>query len=66
MKNMGSTDRVIRLIAAAVIAYLYFTGVIAGVLGIVLLILAIVIALTSFASTCPLYMPFKISTRKNS
>lgn len=61
-KNMGSADRVIRLILTAVIAYLYFTNVVTGTLGLVLLILGVVFALTSFVSFCPLYAPFGLST----
>jgi len=61
-KNMGSTDRVIRFIIAAIIAVLYFTNVISGTLGVVLLILAGVFVLTSFISFCPLYAPFGLST----
>lgn len=62
--NMGSADRIIRAIIAIVIAVLYFTNVITGLLGIVLLVLAAVFLLTSFISFCPLYLPFGISTRK--
>ncbi len=62
-KNMGSVDRVIRVLIAGVIAALYFTHVITGTVGIVLLALAGIFLLTSFISTCPLYMPFGISTR---
>ncbi|MDC8005529.1 DUF2892 domain-containing protein [Aureisphaera galaxeae] len=61
-KNMGTTDRVVRIIIAAVIALLYFTNVITGTLGIVLLVLAGVFLLTSFVSFCPLYAPFGLST----
>ena len=59
---MGTTDRVIRLIIAAIIGVLYYTGTISGTLGIVLLVLAGVFVLTSFVSFCPLYAPFGIST----
>ena len=52
---MGGADRIIRLIIAAVIAFLYFNATINGILGIVLLIVAVVFALTSFVSICPLY-----------
>jgi hypothetical protein len=61
-KNMGTADKTIRLLVAAVIAVLYFTGNISGTLGIVLLVVAIVFALTSFMSFCPLYKPFGINT----
>lgn len=60
--NMGSADRIIRLIVAVVITVLYFTGRIEGTLGIVLLILAAVFVLTSFVRFCPLYAPFGINT----
>ncbi len=59
---MGNTDRIIRVIIAAVIALLFFTNVISGALGIVLLVLAGVFVLTSLVSTCPLYLPFGLST----
>lgn len=62
---MGSTDRLLRIVAAIVIAALYFTGVLHGTLGIVLLVLAGVFVLTSFVSFCPLYLPFGIRTRKD-
>ena len=61
---MGTTDRIIRLLAAAVIAVLYFTGTLTGTLGIILLIVAGIFALTSFVSFCPLYAPFGIKTCK--
>lgn len=62
--NMGNVDRVLRAIIAAVIAILFFTKVISGTLGTVLLVLGGVFLLTSFISFCPLYLPFGISTRK--
>jgi fatty acid desaturase len=61
--NMGSADRIIRIAVAAMIAALYFTNVITGTIGIALLVLAGIFVLTSFVSTCPLYLPFGISTR---
>jgi len=63
-KNMGSADRIIRSILAAVIAALYFMEIITGTLGIILLVLAAVFLLTSFISFCPLYAPFGLNTCK--
>lgn len=63
-KNMGNTDRMIRILAAVVIAILYFTHQISGTAAIVLLIVAAVFILTSFMSFCPLYLPFGLSTRR--
>jgi hypothetical protein len=60
--NMGTTDKIIRLLLAAVFATLFFTETVSGTIGIVLLVLAIVFTLTSFISFCPLYAPFGIST----
>ena len=59
---MGNADRTIRILIAAVIATLFFTNVITGTLGIVLLVLAAVFVLTSLVSFCPLYAPFGMST----
>jgi uncharacterized membrane protein len=64
IKNMGSIDKAIRLALAAVFVGLYFAGVVSGALGIVLIAFAGVFALTSFIGTCPLYMPFNLSTNK--
>ncbi|MBK6447912.1 MAG: DUF2892 domain-containing protein [Saprospiraceae bacterium] len=63
-KNLGSTDKAIRILVAVLIAGLYFTNVISGTVAIVLLALALVFVVTSFISFCPLYYPFGISTRK--
>ncbi len=63
-KNMGTVDRIIRLVLAAFFVVLYFGGFVQGVLGIILLILAVVFILTSAVSFCPLYTLFKFSTRK--
>jgi len=63
-KNIGNADKIIRLIVAAIIVTLFFTNIVSGILGIVLLVLAGVFVLTSFVSFCPLYAPFKISTCK--
>ena len=61
-KNMGSTDRIIRILLAVVFAALYFTGTVTGTLGIVLMVLGAVFVLTSLVSFCPLYAPFGLST----
>jgi len=62
--NMSSLDRIIRVVVAAVFAYLDFGGIVTGVLGIVLLVLGAVFVLTSIVSFCPLYAMFKFSTLK--
>ncbi len=63
-KNMGATDRVVRIAVAIAIFVLYLTHVISGALAIILGVIAAVFVLTSFVGVCPLYMPFKLSTAK--
>lgn len=60
--NMGSADRIVRVLLAVVFSILYFTGTVSGTLGVVLLVLGGVFLLTSVVSFCPLYAPFGIST----
>lgn len=61
-KNMGTTDRIFRVVVAAVIAALYFTGTLTGTLGLVLLVLAGVFVATSLVSFCPLYTLVGLNT----
>ena len=63
-KNMGTIDKIIRILIAVVVVILYFTAVISGTIAIVLLILSGIFILTSLIGTCPLYLPFGISTIK--
>jgi hypothetical protein len=63
-KNMGTIDKVIRILVAVVVVILYFTHVISGTLAIILLALSAIFIVTSFLSFCPLYLPFGLSTRK--
>lgn len=61
-KNMGGVDKFLRLIVAAIIIALYLLGKISGTLGIVLLVVAVVLLIVSLVGSCPLYLPFRIST----
>jgi len=63
-KNMGSVDRIVRIILAIAIAALYYMEIITGTLGIVLMVLAIIFLVTSLISFCPIYFPFGLSTKK--
>lgn len=63
-KNMGSTDKIIRILFAIVVAVLFYTKTVEGTLALVLGILATVMVATSLISFCPLYLPFGISTCK--
>lgn len=61
-KNMGSADRVIRVILAALVVVLYFANVISGTVAIVLLAFSAIFVLTSLVGVCPLYLPLGLST----
>lgn len=60
---MGSADRIVRIILAVVMGVLYFQGIVPGTLGIVLVVAAVIFALTSLISFCPLYPIFGLSTK---
>lgn len=59
---MGGADRIIRLVVAAIVAVLYFTGTLTGTIGIVALVVAAVFVLTSLVSFCPLYTLIGLNT----
>lgn len=61
-KNMGTIDRVIRVIIAAIAGYLYSNGTLSGTMGIVALVVAVIFVLTSLVSFCPIYRLVGIST----
>ncbi len=63
-KNIGSVDKVIRILIAITIVILFFTNVISGTLGIILLILAGMFLITSLIGFCGLYTILGISTCK--
>ena len=63
-KNMGSTDKGIRVSVAIIVALLYMFDVIQGTLAYVLMGIAIIFLVTSFINFCPLYALLGINTCK--
>lgn len=63
-KNVGSIDRLVRFILAAILLVLVIAKVVTGVVAIVLIVLAAVFMLTGLINFCPLYAPFGINTGK--
>jgi len=62
-KNMGTIDRVVRVVvaaAAAIGAVLVGAG---SIIGVVLLIVAAIMLLTAAVGFCPLYKLLKLDTR---
>ncbi|MFQ5721027.1 MAG: DUF2892 domain-containing protein [Candidatus Aminicenantales bacterium] len=62
---MGVVDRIIRIILAVAVAVLFIIGQLTGLAALILGIIALIFLLTSTVEFCPLYLPFKISTRKD-
>ena len=63
-RNMGPGDQAIRLLIAAIIVVLYFSNIITGTVGTVVLALAGILAVTSFAGSCPVYTLLGINTNE--
>ncbi len=63
-KNMGSADKLVRVLIAAVVGILYYLGKIEGTLAYVLMAVAIILLITSLINFCPLYRIFGINTCK--
>ncbi len=62
--NMGSIDRVIRIVVVAALVALYFTDTISGLWGTVALVAAGIFTLTSLTGFCPIYAIFGVKTCK--
>ncbi len=63
-KNMGTTDKLIRVFLAIVILALILKGVLTGTAAVILGIFAAAFVLSSMLGFCPLYAPFKINTTR--
>ncbi|MEI6455895.1 MAG: DUF2892 domain-containing protein [bacterium] len=63
-KNMGTADIIVRIVIALLIGILFFTNVISGTVGIILLVVAAISIITSIFGICPAYLPFGLNTRK--
>jgi hypothetical protein len=63
-KNIGTIDKAVRILIAAVVVLLYFTNVISGTLAIILIALSAVLVITSLIGFCPLYLVLGLATKK--
>ncbi|HQW86642.1 MAG TPA: DUF2892 domain-containing protein [Flavobacteriales bacterium] len=61
-KNVGTIDRIVRILLALVFGYLYFSGTVTGLVGTVLLVLGGIFVLTALLGTCPIYSALGMST----
>ncbi len=62
--NIGSTDKLIRLLLAIVLILLFYFEILTDTFGIIALIAALVLTVTSLINFCPLYTFLKINTTK--
>ncbi len=62
--NIGSTDKLIRLGLAIVLIVLFYLETLTGTLGIIALVVALILTITSLINFCPIYSLFKINTAK--
>lgn len=61
-KNVGNKDKIVRIILAIIVIALYATGTVTGTLGIVAMVVAAILVVTSFVSFCPLYAIIGVSS----
>ena len=63
-KNIGTFDKIIRIIAAVIISMIYITGTVAGPLGFILLTVGGILLITAVIDFCPLYKLLKFKGTK--
>lgn len=61
-KNIGKTDKMIRLIVAAILIILSLSGVTSGIVDIIVIVVAVILVATSLTGMCGLYTLFGIRT----
>ncbi len=64
IQNVGSTDRIIRLILAIVMTGLFLGKLVNDTVGIILVLLSVMFLVTGMVKFCPIYLPFKINTNR--
>ena len=63
-KNVGSADKILRILLAVLFAVLILTDVVSGWLAIALGILGVVFLITALLNFCPIWFALKINTNK--
>lgn len=63
-KNVGKADKLIRVLISLILVGFYFSGMIHGIVGYILLAVAGVLMLTGLVNFCPLYAIMKVDTCK--
>jgi hypothetical protein len=63
-KNVGSLDKGIRIVGAAILLAVILTDVLTGTSATIAIVIAGLLLITSALGVCPLYSALKISTLK--
>jgi hypothetical protein len=63
-KNVGTIDKVVRILISVAVISLYFTHVLSGTAGIILLVVSGILVITAFTGLCPLYLLLGLNTGK--
>ncbi|MFV0392092.1 MAG: DUF2892 domain-containing protein [Paludibacteraceae bacterium] len=60
--NVGTADRIIRLLLAMTLIILFYLGILPNIFGIIVLILALLLVATCLISYCPIYKLMNVSS----
>ena len=63
-QNIGGTDRIVRIVLAVLLTVGAWMVGFGSIGGIILLVLAVVMLVTSAVGFCPLYAPFGFTTKR--
>jgi hypothetical protein len=63
-KNVGTLDKTVRFVLAAILLILAIAKVVTGTLAIVLVVLAAVLLVTGLVNFCPIWAAVGVSTDK--
>ncbi|WOP18044.1 DUF2892 domain-containing protein [Raineyella sp. LH-20] len=66
IKNIGNTDRLVRFTLGPILIVVAFVLGITSVFGIVAAVLGVLLVATAAVRTCPAYLPFGIRTTPRS
>jgi hypothetical protein len=63
-KNIGTIDKIIRIVIAVIISMVYITGTVPGVFGLIFLAIGGIFLITAVIDFCPLYKLLKFKGTK--
>ena len=64
-KNVGQTDRMIRIVVGVALLILRFASILTGTMGVIAIVVGIILIATGFLNFCPIWAALKINTKKS-